>query len=349
MSFERPTLTVLIARVQADFVSRLGLTGAVLRRSIVFVLSRVIAGAAHMLHGHLDWLAKQLFPSTSDDAQLITQAALFGLAKTSATYAVGVVTITGTDTTIIPAGTILVRSDGEEYETAAEVTITGGEIDATVTALEAGELGSLTVGVVLTFQSPIAGADSEAEVDSVTSDGTDEEATDDLRVRLLARMAEAPHGGTEADHVAWAKEVSGTTRAWADPGGLGPGTVVVRFARDGDASPIPDAGEVAVMQAYLDTKVPAYATVTAHAPTAAALALTVEITPDTAALQAVVEAELADLLLREGEPGGTILLSAIRTAIGNAPGITDYVLTVPAADVTHTTNQLPTLGTVTFV
>ena len=54
MSFERPTLPDLVSRIQTDFVSRLALTGAVLRRSVVTVLARVLAGAAHMLHGHLE-------------------------------------------------------------------------------------------------------------------------------------------------------------------------------------------------------------------------------------------------------------------------------------------------------
>ena len=68
----------------------------------------------------------------------------------------------------------------------------------------------------------------------------------------------------------------------------------------------------------------------------------------TALTSMMVTAELADLLLRKSEPGATLLLSSIRTAIGNAAGLTDYTLTVPSADVTNTANQLPTLGTVTY-
>lgn len=350
MSFARPTLSEIVSRVQVDFVSRrLTLVGAVLRRAMVYVLSRVIAGAAHMLHGHLDFLGRQLFPDTSEDAYLVRQASVFGLTKTAPTFATGTAGLTGTNTTVCPAGTVLVRSDGAEYTVDGDQTITLGVATVALTASLAGADGTLTAGVVLSFQSPISGIDASATVATSVADGTDEETTEALRVRLLEHLADPPHGGTDADYVAWAKEIAGVTRVWVTPLELGPGTVVVRFARDTDASPIPSGGEVAVVQAYLDTQKPAHALVTAFAPTDQPVAFTIAVVPDTTAVKAAVTAELADLLLRDGEPGGTILLSAIRTAIGMTPGLTDYTMTVPAAAVTSTTNQLPSLGTITWV
>ena len=349
MAFERPTLAEISARVQTDFVSRLNLVGAVLRRSLVYVLSRVIAGAAHMMHGHLDFLSRQLFPDQSDGAYLVRHASLYGITKTAPGFATGTATVTGTNTTVIPAGTILVRSDGAEYETDGDVTIAAGTATPALTALLAGADYTLAADVVLTFESPIAGADSAVTVVGSTVDGVDEETTEALRTRLLERIASPAHGGTEEDYIAWAKEVAGVTRVWVTPLELGPGTVVVRFARDNDASPIPSAGEVTDVQTKLDLEKPAHATVTAHAPVAATVDFTIAVVPDTVAVRDAVEAELEDLILRVGEPGGTILISEIRTAIGTASGLTDYTLTVPAANVTHTTNQLPAIGTITWV
>ncbi len=348
MSFARPTLPVLIARIEADFVSRLTQAGALLRRAMVRVLARVIAGATHMLHGHLEFLGLQLFPDQSDEPYLVRQASVYGLTKTAATYATGTVDLTGTGTPTIPAGSVLTRADGARYTVDADVAIAAGEATVEVTAEEAGEDGTLEAGVVMTFESPIAGVGSTGEVASSTADGTDEETTEALRVRLLEHLAAPAHGGNEADYIAWAKEVAGVTRAWVTPMGLGPGTVVVRFARDNDAGPIPSGGEVAVVQAYIDDLAPAHATVTVIAPIDAPIAFTIAVVPNTVEVKAAVTAELADLLSRVGEPGGTVLLSEIRTAIGIAPGLTDYTLTVPAADVTHTTGELPSLGTITW-
>ncbi len=155
-------------------------------------------------------------------------------------------------------------------------------------------------------------------------------------------------GGSDADWIAWAKTVAGVTRAWVTRLGLGPGTVLVRVVRDGDVSIIPDAGEIADVQAVFDLLGPAHATATAFAPALLAQAFTIAVTPNTTPVKAAVEAELTDLFLREGEPGGTILLSSIRTAVGNAAGVTNYVMTVPSADVTHTANQIPSVGAITW-
>lgn len=349
MAFTRPTLSALITRIEQDFETRLELVGAVLRRSLVYIFARVVAGAVHMLHGHLEYLSKQIFADISDEAFLLRQGQLFGIVRTSPTYAEATVTVTGTNTTVVPAGTVLLRSDGAEYTTDADVTIALGTATPSVTASEAGADGTLTAGVSLSFESPISGVDATATVVASTADGSDEEDIEDYRTRLLARINDPPNGGSEADYIAWAKEVSGVTRAWVYPLELGPGTVVVRFVRDDDVSPIPDSGEVGDVQDVMDEKAPAHASVTVIAPTAVALDFTISITPDTAATRETVEAELEDFLFRTAEPGATTLVSQIDLAIGNATGVTDFTRTLPAADVTRTTGQLTTMGTITWV
>lgn len=348
MAFTRPTLTELVSRIEQDFVSRLSLTSALLRRSVIYIMARVIAGAVHMLHGHLDWISRQLLPTTCDRDKLIQWGQLLGVEINEATFATAAITITGLNGSVIPEETIFVRDDGARYEIDSEVTISGSSESGNVTALEAGADGTLTAGVVLTLESPIDDVESEAEVDSSTVDGTDEEETEDYRTRILDRMGQAPQGGSEADYVAWAKEVAGVTRAWVSTD-LGPGTVLLRAVRDNDASIIPDAGEIAEIQAYIDELRPVTADVTVAAPTSVSRNFTLTtLTPNTTAVQDAVEAELEDLITSTAEPGGTLLLSAIRTAIGNAAGVTDYVLSSPAADVTHSTGEIPILGTVTF-
>jgi uncharacterized phage protein gp47/JayE len=44
-----------------------------------------------------------------------------------------------------------------------------------------------------------------------------------------------------------------------------------------------------------------------------------------------------------------VLLSHLRAAISAAAGVTDFTMTVPAADVTHTTGHLAIMGTITWV
>lgn len=125
MAFERPTLSEIVNRVQADFVSRLELVGAVLRRSIVYVLSRVVAGAVHLLHGHIEYLGRQLFPDLSDDAYLIRQAGLYGIMKNPPDYAHGTTTATGTNGVEIPAEAVLSNVEGFRYSVDDAVAISG--------------------------------------------------------------------------------------------------------------------------------------------------------------------------------------------------------------------------------
>lgn len=351
MPFQRPTLTELVERSGQDFVSRLALAGAALRRSVIGVLARVVAGAAHSLHGHLDYLAKQVFPDTSELEYLERQGALYGISRKAATFAVGDVTFTGTNGTLIPAGTVLQRSDALQYETDADATIASGTATAAVTALTSGDASNADAAVALTLVSPIIGVSSSATVAAGgLTLGSDQESDDDLRQRIKERIQFAPQGGAADDYVAWAKEVAGVTRAWTFPAELGAGTVTVRFVRDDDASIIPDAAEVTAVQEYIDERRPVTALVTVVAPVATPLNFTIAVVPDTVATRAAVEAELRDLLNRdEIVPGGTLPLSQIRTSIGIAEGVTDYTLSAPSADVTRTTGQITTFGAITWV
>lgn len=350
MAFDRPTLSALVDRIQADLISRLGGSGAALRRSIVAVLARVMAGAVHMLYGALDYLSRQLFADVADDAYLVRFASLYGLSKTAATFATGPITVTGTNGQDVNTGAVLRRPDGAEYTVDAGGTISGGTLALTVTAVLAGVDGNADAGTVLTFESPLPGVDAAATVAvGGLVNGADIEGTESLRTRLLERIRTAPQGGAASDYTGWALEVAGVTRVWVYPSQMGAGTVVVYFVRDDDVgSSIPSAGEVTAVQTYIDTVRPVTAAVTVAAPTAKTWNFTLSVVPNTTDVKAAVTAELTDLFRTEGEPGTTLPLSRVRTAIGIATGITDYTLTTPNADLTHAAGEIPVLGTITW-
>ncbi len=349
MPFTRPDLPTLINRAEADIETRLPGADARLRRSNLNVLARVHSGAAHGLYGYLEWVSRQVIIDTADGDILERHASIWGVERKAASPAVGNITVTGTNGAIIPADSTLARSDGAQYATDAEAMIAGGVATIAVTAVEGGQAGNAAAAASLSFDTPIAGVNSTATVTaSALTGGADIETDDDLRARLLARIQSPPHGGAAYDYVAWALEVAGVTRAWVYPAELGLGTVTVRFVRDDDASPIPDAAEVLAVQTYIDSLRPVTAAVTVAAPIAVPLNFTIDLTPDTAAIRAAIEAELRDLLLREAEPGATILLSHIREAISLASGENDHILTAPAANVAHTVGQMATFGAITW-
>jgi uncharacterized phage protein gp47/JayE len=351
MAFNRPSLKDLITRTTADLVSRLELVGVVLRRAFVRELAKVWAGLVHSVHGHLEYLSRQILVNTADGAGLDAHGADYKLPRKAATFAAGEYTFTGTNGTNIPAGTVVQRSDGSEYTVDANAAIAGGTATADVTAVVAGDAGNADAGVVMNLAQPIVGVDSSGTVAAGgLTGGTDTESDDDYRARIIERKSNTPQGGAAHDYVQWAQEIAGVTRVWVYPLEDGPGTVTVRFVRDNDSgSIIPDAGEVTAVQDHIDDLKPVTADVTVEAPTAVALNFTIEITPDTTEVRAAVEASLRDMILRDSEPGGTILLSHIREAISVAAGEHDYALTAPVANVTHTTSQLCVFGAITWV
>lgn len=349
MPFSRPTLPELIDRAAADIEADLPGTDARLRRSNLNVLSRMHAGALHSLYGYLQWLAEQLMVDTAETVFLDRYAGIWGVLRVPAAFAQGPVAVTGTSGATVATGTVFQRSDGATFVATADATLAAGAATVDVVALDAGTAGNASAGTQMSLSQPVPGVQSAAVVGSGgLTQGADRETDDALRVRVLARIQQPPMGGAVADYVAWALQVPGVTRAWVYPLEGGVGTVVLRFVRDNDAGFIPDAPEVAAVQAYVDVLRPVTAQVTVLAPVAAPLNMTITLTPNTTAVRTAVAAELADLLRREARPGGTILLSKLREAISVAAGETNHVLTTPSADVTHAAGLMPVLGTLTW-
>lgn len=348
MPFERPTIRDLIDRAISAIETRLPGADARLRRSFENVIAKAVAGLAHGLHGHLFWVSRQLFPDLAESIYLRRWASIWGVDPKEAAKAVG--TINVVVATSMPAGTLWARIDGVQFETDTLV----GALGATtvdVTAVVSGDDGNTAAATYLTIVTPIAGVDPIATVDgNGLADGLDAESDEDLRTRLLRRIRTPPSGGGPGDYEDWALEVEGVTRAWENGNELGPGTVALRFAVDGESSPIPVPAKVTEVQDYVEARAPITAALTTSAPVDNPLDPTISITPDTAAVRTAVEAEIEALLIRVADTNGTtILWSQINEAISLAEGEVDHTLTVPAADVTPAVGELTSVGTITWV
>lgn len=351
MAFERPTLQQLVDRIKNDFTSRLTSSSAVLRKSVIFIMSRVMAGAIHLLYGFLEWISKQIMPDTAESAQLERWATIWGIIRKLADFAQGNVIFTGLDGVFIEAGTALQRADGATFKTTVDVTIAGGTATVNVIADLAGVDGNTEDGIPLELISPIAGVQSTAIVAPVAiTDGQDAESDELLLGRLLLRIQNPPAGGTAADFKRWALEVPGVTRAWVYPLNEGPGTVGIAFVLDGQTPTIfPDAPKIAEVQAYIDSKRPVTIDATVFAPGDFPVNFTLHISPDTPAVRAAIEEELKDMFTREAEPSAVILISHINEAISIAAGEYDHALSSPIANVDPGAGNLPTVGTFTYV
>ncbi|SDO75909.1 Uncharacterized phage protein gp47/JayE [Rhodoferax sp. OV413] len=349
MPFERPTLPQLIEQGATELESRLPGVLVRVRRSLVGVLNRVFAGSLSALYQYVEWLIRQAWPDTAEKEFLDAHGARWGVTRTAAAKASGSVLFIGTDGKVVPAGTVVQRSDGAQYATFADVTIAAGQATATVTAVVAGQAGNASTGVALALASPIDGVNSSAVATTALAGGAEVEEDEPYRARILAKIRKPPQGGADFDYEGWAKEVPGVTRVWVSPLEPGPGWVTVRFMRDNDPTPIPDAGEVATMFAHIDAVRPVTAHLSVQAPVEVPQNYTIAVTPNTPAVRAAVYDELAAMIYRDAVPAGTILLTHSREAISIAAGENNHVLTFPTADVVLTTGQIATMGVITWL
>jgi uncharacterized phage protein gp47/JayE len=349
MAFSRPSLADLIARAASDIEAELPGTDARLRRSNLGAISRMHAAAMQGLYGYLDYISRQILVDQADGDFLVRWATLWAIVRKSASKASGQGSSTGSDGVVVPIGVVLQRADGVLYETTTEKTVASGVVTLDLRASDAGAAGNCSSGTKLAVVEPVAGLSTTVTV-GVTgcTGGRDQESDDELRSRVIARMQSPPAGGAAADYMRWAREVAGVTRAWCYPLEDGPGTVSVRFVRDGDVSIIPNAGQVAEVQAYINPKRPVTATLTVKAPTLLTQAFNISVTPDNTSVRTAVQAELADLLQRESSPGGRIFISRIREAVSSGAGESDSTVVSPTADIVPATGQIVTLGTITW-
>lgn len=349
MPFARPTLPELIDRVTTDISGRVtGVQSAVLRRSLLGILARSEAGAVHMLYGFLEWAAKQAIIDTAEKEYLERWAAIWKVFRKAADYSTGAALLIGAVGSPVPAGTVLQRQDLVQFLVLADGEFSSTTLQVPVVAVDAGANGDTSAGTPLFLLSPLAGVQSTGSASTDIDGGLDVETDAQLLSRLLKRIRQPPHGGAASDYELWALEVPGVTRVWVYPLQMGAGTVTVLFVCDGEADIIPDAGKVAEVQAYIDARAPVTAEVFVAAPVADPLNLAVKLSPNTAAVQAAVRAEVADLIVRDSKPGSPIYISRLREAVSIAAGEADNQITAPTADVAHATGHMAVPGTITF-
>ncbi|MFW6167488.1 baseplate J/gp47 family protein [uncultured Ralstonia sp.] len=351
--FNRPSLADLINRTTNDVFQRLQQDN-VLRRADAQVYARVLAGVAHGLYGFIEWISRQIIIDTAEAEFLERWASIWGVQRLAATPATGTITFTvAPGAADIPAGTLVQTLDGTQFQTTADITVSGLQATTTVTAVAPSAASNGYAGQTANLVTPVLGVQTAAVL-GLLAGGGDLESDDSLRERLLNRIQQPPQGGDANDYVQWtlATPGGGATRAWVVAEQFGQGTVGVAFVCDGNgagAAILPSAAQIAAVAAFIDTVRPVTAHVTVYAPVAVPIDFAIEgLSPDTLAVQQAITAELADLLAREGQPGGTILLSHMRSAISSAAQEWDYVLVTPAANVVLSPGQIPVMGRVVW-
>lgn len=373
MPFSRPTLSDVQTQVAQDIAGQLPGADALLRFSNLGILGRAQAGLAHLHYGYLDWISRQAVPYTATGEFLEAWAALKGVTRKPAAQASGSITFTGTNGAVIPAGTPFVRSDGEQYTSTADATVSSGAavVQATANADATGQqgaFGNCNVGTSMSLGTSIAGVQSGGTVTTAFTSGADLESDDSLRMRMLSAFQQTPQGGALNDYLQWALDVPGVTRSWCKPNGAGAGTVVVYTmwdqsesahsgfpqGTDGVATSETRAtaatgDQLTVANAIFPLQ-PVTALVYSVAPILAAQNFTISgISTASAATKTLINAAIDGVFYLYGSPlGATIALSLIESAIAAIAGTTGFLITTPSGNITTSVGSLPIRGVVTY-
>lgn len=353
MPFSVATLSQLISSGVTDIETELD--EVLPKFGIEQALNIAVSAAVRDLYDYQTWIVRQIIPTTESEDQTILDTARYeGIIQKLASKAKGSATATGSSP--IPLGTQLTHKDGRLYEVTFSDEPSGDQVEFTIQALDAGVDGNLISGETLTFTSPVSGIAATCTTEDI-SGGADVEPVSQVLERLLFRKRNPPMGGAVHDYVAWCREVSGVTRAWAYDLYQGGSTVGYAFVFDDRADIIPNAQDIQSMDDYIyrhedpatgaDVGRPAGIEVINVGLTLKETALSIKLIPDSSELRAEVLTGL-DAYFKTLSPGETLLLSGVRTAIGSTDGVEDYQLSL-TNNVTAAQNELHALGAVTWL
>lgn len=355
MAYQSPTLSTLIRQGEQQFQHRFP---SLKRNNVLTVINRICAALSAGEHMHLDWLARQIIPTTAEEEYLIEYCLYKGIVRKQATKASGVITITAARESTIPAGTVFEDSvTGLTFVATAENVVSAGNSEIAVLCETEGAEGNLAAGTSLALTSAILGVQSTAKVKAMTG-GTDIEPLSRLLARLIYRVQNPPAGGAPHDYVRWATEVAGVTRAWCFPCYFGAGTVGLALACDDRNNILPTAEDIARVKTYISGHknevtgqfegMPANVELYVFAPQFHTIDFSIRLTPDTETLRLAVRKSLQAYLANVGV-GALLYLSQIRATVSNTAGEVDNSVMLPAADVQLPSNHIPILGELTWL
>lgn len=168
---------------------------------------------------------------TAEGIFLDRKALDFNEARNASKSSVGILEFTGTEGTIIPAGTVA-TSDYLEFVTTKETMILpSGTCEVCTTATTEGQSGNVAALKIETLKLYMDGVRSVINPEPFTG-GVDEESDTSFRERVLEKIRKPITSGNKNHYIYWTKQVSGVGKAKAISCWNGNGTVKIIVLSD---------------------------------------------------------------------------------------------------------------------
>lgn len=315
---------------------------------------RTLAGEIFKQQVNMDFLKRQMFPSTATGEYLDKHAAERGLVRKEAQKASGYVYFFPedgvTEDVVIPKGTVVCTyTTLKRFETDVEAVLKQGEerVMVHVTAAEAGAGSNTNGGTITVLVTPIAGI-KRVYAGATISNGVDEESDESLRERIFDSFQNISNGTNAAYYKSAAMSVSGVCSAGVVPRARGNGTVDVYVAGNGAAV---DSETLQKVQSVLDEARELNVDVKAKNASKVYANFYVQITPKTGyAFDEVKEAvtKAAEEYVESLGVGNDLLVSKLGDVIFHTEGVEDYRFhELYGSDITVSQSQYASLDTLT--
>lgn len=290
------------------------------------------------------------FAQTAYGQYLDYRAAERGLTRKTATKAVGFVTVTGSNGTTIPVGSLFATAAGVQFQALTSGVISEGQTEINVEAVEPGASGNAEAGYINQIPVSIAGVTAVTNA-YATSGGVDDESDEDLLNRLLERVRTPATSGNKAHYIQWAKDVAGVGDAKCFPIWNGPGSVKV-VVIDSNKQPA-NNGIVLEVAGYIEEQKPIGATITVESATGLNINVSATIVLVSgyvlSDVQSAFEQAIIDHLKEIAFKYSYVSYAKIGALLFDTPGVADYsnlLVNAGAINVPIGDNQVAIKGTV---
>lgn len=278
------------------------------------------------------------------------RCAEIGITRKPGTKARAELTLTGTDGTVIPAGTVFLTLDGLEYITTAEVTITEGTATVTVIAAEVGEAYNVPAESIVNQYNSISGLTAVINTSAATG-GTDPESDESLVTRYYNYLQKPATSGNVYHYEQWALEVNGVGAVKVTPLVNGPGTVGVMIVGP-EKQPVSEE-VVAACAAHIEEERPIGPLVTVESAEGLSVNVSVTVTTDSSTtverVQQDFSAKLDAYLKSIAFVKYQVMINQIIYILMGIDGVADISelrVNGGTENITVAENQVPVLGTV---
>lgn len=321
-----------------------------------YIRASVTASAVEGLYDHQSWIARQIFPDTSDSEFLEVHARLRGIVRKPATRATGHVILSGLSGSVVPLGMQIKDSQGLLYVTTQQLVLTAetAKHGEQVQVMQVVPCQAQKPGLIPTCQDVLAklvvppiGVDTNVLL--TIAGGSNLETDASLLARLLEYMRNPPGGGTALDYKRWAMEVPGVSKAYVYPLRRGIGTVDVVITGEHG---VPSTEVISMAQAHIDIRRPVTArSVIVFAATPFTVDMEIGLTLSGSETLQTILPTVKDALqhvFNEYEPGSGVVLSYLIAALTSVPNVSDAVIISPENNIAANPAKIPVLGEVTL-